>query len=61
MEPAAGRRLVRPALTLRMALLAVGVAALWGDTRWARSYVVFVAVTAATVAVAALIRPAGRR
>lgn len=60
MEPAPGRRLVRPALTL-MALLAIGMAALWGDTRWARSYVVFVAVTAATAAVAALLWPAGRR
>jgi hypothetical protein len=61
MEPAPGRRLVRPAFTLRMALLAVGVAALWGDTRWARSYVVFVAVTATIVAGAALLGPARRR
>jgi hypothetical protein len=61
MEPAPGRRLVRPAVTLRMALVAVGVAALWGDTHWARSYVVLVAVTAATAALAALVRPARRR
>ena len=61
MEPSPGRRLVRPAVTLRMALVAIGVAALWGDTRWARSYVVFVAVTAVTAALAAFVEPARRR
>lgn len=61
MEPAPGRRLVRPALTLGMALPAIAAVALWGDPRWTRSYVVFVVVTAAAGALVALVRTAPRR
>jgi hypothetical protein len=60
MEPAPGRRLFRPALTLGMALPALAVVALWGDPRWARSYAIFVAVTAAVLVLAALTRSARR-
>ncbi len=54
MEPAHGRRLFRPALTLWVApplLLAVAV---WGESAWARSYYAFVLVTATVLAAVSL-------
>jgi hypothetical protein len=57
---ALARRLVRPALTLELAFLAVGTVTLWGDPRSARSFAAFVAVSAVAVAVAALVRPPRR-
>lgn len=61
MEPAPGRRLFRPALTLGMALSALAAVTLWGDPRWARSYAAFVAVTAAALVLAPVVGLARRR
>lgn len=61
MEPASGRRLFRPALTLGTALAAWAAVALWADARTARSYALFVVLTLAATSFAALVRPPRRR
>jgi hypothetical protein len=54
MEPAHGRRLSRLAVTLWVAVPALLAVALWADPDWARVFSVFVLLTAATLALAAL-------
>ncbi len=60
MEPAPGRRLFRPRLTLVTALAALAAVARWGDAPAFGSYALFVAVTAAVLAAAAVVVPARR-
>ena len=49
--------LSRPVLTLAPAPFALAAVALWGAPGWLGSYALFVAVTAAAVVLAALVRP----
>jgi hypothetical protein len=53
MEPAPGRRLPRPAVTLWVAPPALTAVWAWGDPALVRPYCAFVAVTAAALVVVA--------
>jgi hypothetical protein len=57
MEPAHGRRLTRPAVTLWVAATAILAVALLADPVWARAYAAFVAVTGAALAAYLVGRP----